>query len=415
MASRGHRAKRDRIGIALAGGGFLGVAYELGALAALDESVRGLDLARLDVCVGVSAGAFLAAGLANGISPLGMTREFIHGSDEATSFDPADLLRPDWRQFRDSLRRTPGVVRAALGEGLADLGVGLTTSLWRMTERAMALLPTGIVDARPAGRRLAQMLSSRGGSNDFRKLRTVLRVVATDIDTGEAVAFGGPGFDDVPISRAVLASSAVPGLFAPVRIGGRHFVDGALNKTMHASVALENGARLVFCLNPLVPYAADGDGARRVSRSGLPAVLTQTVRTTIRSRMAVGLEKYRHTHPEADVVLFEPSRSDASVFFANMFSLSNRRRLCEHAYQTTRAELLRRADELAPVFARHGLFLDHDLLREAGRRLVDPVQRAPRRRGRLGRSAVSLGYALDDLERCVELRPRATGRVAGAN
>src|SRR5690606_27041671 len=110
------------------------------------------------------------------------------------------------------------------------------------------------------------------GSNDFRKLRTVLRVVATDIDTGEAVAFGGPGFDDVPISRAVLASSAVPGLFAPVRIGGRHFVDGALNKTMHASVALENGARLVFCLNPLVPYAADGDGARRVSRSGLPAV-----------------------------------------------------------------------------------------------------------------------------------------------
>ena len=68
--------KSHRIGLALAGGGFLGAAYELGALAALAESIDGLELNRLDAYVGVSAGSFVAAGLANGLSPYEMVRMF---------------------------------------------------------------------------------------------------------------------------------------------------------------------------------------------------------------------------------------------------------------------------------------------------------------------------------------------------
>ena len=55
---------------------------------------------------------------------------------------------------------------------------------------------------------------------------------------------------------AIEASAALPGLFPPVMIGGEHYVDGALNKTLHASVALDEGVGLLLCVNPLVPFDA---------------------------------------------------------------------------------------------------------------------------------------------------------------
>jgi predicted acylesterase/phospholipase RssA len=65
---------RPRIGLALAGGGPLGAIYEIGALAALSESLRGIDLNDADVYVGVSAGGFIAAGIVNGFTPHQMSR-----------------------------------------------------------------------------------------------------------------------------------------------------------------------------------------------------------------------------------------------------------------------------------------------------------------------------------------------------
>ena len=87
-------------------------------------------------------------------------------------------------------------------------------------------------------------------------------LVATDLDSGDSAPFGQPGWDHVPISRAVQASAALPGLFPPVRIGGRHYVDGALKKTLHATVLLEEGLDLLLCLNPLVPFDARRAAAR---------------------------------------------------------------------------------------------------------------------------------------------------------
>ena len=61
-------------------------------------------------------------------------------------------------------------------------------------------------------------------------------------------------------------------------------------------------------------------------------------------------------------MLFEPAQDDAVMFFANMFSYADRRRLAEHAYRHTLAELRRRAGELEPVLARHGVELDRAVL-----------------------------------------------------
>jgi len=108
--------RRPSVGIALAGGGFLGIAYELGALAALSESIDGLDLTALDVYVGVSAGAFLAAGLAHGLTPHAMVRMFVETEFDEGRFDPASTLRPAWSEFGTRLAEVPRVATAIAGE-----------------------------------------------------------------------------------------------------------------------------------------------------------------------------------------------------------------------------------------------------------------------------------------------------------
>ena len=99
---RKRRSTRARIGLALAGGGPLGGIYEVGALLALAESLQGIDLNDLDVYVGVSSGGFVAAALANGISPAQMYRLFIaEGRDAALA--PAALVAADRRSLPQSL------------------------------------------------------------------------------------------------------------------------------------------------------------------------------------------------------------------------------------------------------------------------------------------------------------------------
>lgn len=391
------------IGLALAGGGFLGAAYELGVLAALDEAIPGLDLNALDAYVGVSAGAFIAAGLANGQSAHRMVRMFAEDADAA--LDPATLLRPSAKLWLQTLRRAPRIFGQALEAGVSEGLRGPRAMAWQALERIGRLLPSGLLDSAPAERTLRALFSEPGRTDDFRKLGTALRIVAADIDTGQPVAFGAPGFDKVPISRAVLASSALPGLFPPVRIGGRYYVDGALNKTLHASVALDEGVSLVLCVNPLVPYRDPaGGGAGRIAHAGLPVILAQSLRTAIRSRMSVGLQKYAITHPQASIVLFEPRSDDAGIFFTRLFTVASRRRVCEHAYQQTRADLLARFETLSRQLAPFGLWLDRRVLQDRSLTLVRSAPPpAARRAGGLEDGVLRLRHALDDLERALKL------------
>src|SRR2546423_12426255 len=92
------RSSAKRMGVALAGGGPLGGIYEVGALLALADSLEGVDLNALDVYVGVSSGSFVAAALANGISPAQMYRLFIaEGGDAALA--PGLFLRSAFSEF----------------------------------------------------------------------------------------------------------------------------------------------------------------------------------------------------------------------------------------------------------------------------------------------------------------------------
>ena len=333
------------MGLALAGGGPLGGIYEVGALLALTDSLEGVDFGDLDVYVGVSSGGFVAAALANGISPAQMYRLFIDDGADAALM-PEIFLRPAFSEFARRAALVPWLVVRATLQALRDpFRRGMMESLATLSHA----VPTGMFDSRSIDRFLRRLFAAPGRTNDFRKLGRKLFLVATNLDTGASVTFGSPGRDHVPISKAIEASAALPGLFPPVHIGGEYFVDGALNKTLHASVALDEGVDLLLCVNPLVPF--DASGATRngratvdkLSQGGLPVVLSQTFRAIIHSRMKVGMDKYRRQYPDADVLLFEPDREDADMFFASIFSYAQRKRLCAAAYRKTRENLAGRA------------------------------------------------------------------------
>jgi predicted acylesterase/phospholipase RssA len=377
------KAHAPKIALALAGGGPLGAIYEIGALCALQESLQGIDFNRLQHYVGVSAGSFIAAGLANGVTPRQLFSLFIEDRKHQTeAFDPAWLLRPAFGEFFSRGLLLPGLLVAGSWQG--TLG---RKSLMRTLEYLSPSLPTGVFSNDQIHVELARLFARPGRSNDFRQLKSRLTLVATHLDSCQPVAFGRPGWDHVPISRAVQASAALPGLFPPVEIDGQHFVDGALLKTMHASIALDEGVDLMLCINPLVPFDASvrqaaTDAAAppwaapepipRIADGGLPAVLSQTFRSLIHSRLVLGLKSYEQAYPNTDMVLIEPDHRDPELYLANTFSYSQRRHLAEHAYQQTRQLLRSRQTGLSTRLGYHGISLNHAVLDDTSRHLCRP-------------------------------------------
>jgi NTE family protein len=399
------RAGRRKLAIALAGGGPLGFFYELGALHAVSEAIEGCALTQYDVYVGVSSGSLIAAALCGGFDTTAMSTMFVHDQSTLFPFTPAILLQPAIGEYLRRLEQLPRVVAEIVRQYAHDpFGNSATAGIGALAR----LLPTAAFSNAPLQRFLEMLFNSAGRSDDFRALRSQLYVVATDLDTAESVAFGAPGYDRVPISRALLASIALPGLYPAVEIDGRHYVDGALIRTMHASLALEAGCNLVICINPLVPFAASPASVSqriRLAEEGLPAVLGQTFRALIYSRMKVGMASYGTRFPRATTLLLEPDRNDERLFFANLFRYSERRELADHSYQCTRRDLLAQADALGPLLERFGLRLNTKALRDPHRSFPTAAGEHSHRSGQVVRR---LNLALARLEGMLPLL-RGTG------
>lgn len=360
----------SRIGLALGGGGPLGGIYEIGALRALDEALDGLDFNNLNVYVGVNSGSFVAANLANQMTTAQLCRIFVRNEAEVHPFHPDVFYRPALREMAGRLLAVPGLLTTAVRRFVTN---PYDQSLLEAFTILAQAAPAGLFDNQGLHDYLKRAFSMLGRSNDFRQLKRSLYIVAADVESSEAVCFGAPGFDHVPISKAIQASTASPGLYVPVDIDGRYYVDGTLRKGLHASVAFEDGADLVFAVNPQVPI--DASAAVRagtmapgdLTRSGMPNLLSQMFRTMVYSRMQSGIAHYATDYPNKDILLFEPTRDDAKLFFSNVFSFQSRRMVCEHAYQMTRSDLRNRADELEPKLAKYGIKLRRDRLEDEQR------------------------------------------------
>ena len=396
------RSAGRKIGLALAGGGPEGAVYEIGALRALEEALDGIDFNDLDSYVGVSAGSFVAALLANDIPVSQLVRMIVTHEPGEQPFHFEKFFAPAYGELVRRGLMIPELAAESLWRFVRRPGDQSFREAFTRMGRA---LPVGLFSNEPIRKYLERTFARKHRTNDFRKLRHKLRIVSADLGSGLPVLFGDKDWDRVPISTAVQASTALPGLYPPVRVNGSECVDGVLLRTVHASVAFEQGVELLLCINPIVPTdvrnaIAEGRMPRGIlSKRGLPAVLSQTFRTLIHSRLEVGLSRYATHFPKAHLVMFEPGRDEYAMFFSNMFSFSSRQEVCELAYRHTRQQLWRRRKTLAPLLKKHGVTLRLDVLKDDTRSVWDGVGASLRRRATVTAKLDRTLAALGDLER----------------
>jgi NTE family protein len=225
--------------LVLGGGGILGEAWMSALLTGLDEG-GDFDSRSCGLYLGTSAGSIVAASLATGIEPGAR----LGALPEQPSAAPDETI-PGPGEGAGAGRRGPAVAAGlggAAAASLASLAIGSTAGGGALIRRAaLSRLPRG----RRSLQGLAAVIDGAGARFDGR-----LWVTAVELESGRRVVFGSPGAPQSSVGTAVEASCSIPGVFAPVTINGRTYVDGgAWSPTNMDALDVSPGA-LVTCLNP---------------------------------------------------------------------------------------------------------------------------------------------------------------------
>ena len=374
---RGRRGRGDKTALVLGGGGFTGGVYEMGALRAFDLLAVNRTVNDFDIYVGTSAGAFVGGMVANGITPEEMFRvldKALPSPIENASL--RTLLRPNYRGFASRLALLPlriaGLARRLAGNvgeiSMVDVVTGLAEGL-----------PTGIYHNRGIEQYVRTVLSDPDRTNDFRDLDADLRITATDLDTCERIVFGEGEWADVPISRAVAASGALPIVYEPYELRGRQLMDGGIVSTTNVDVAVEAGAKFIVVVNPLVPYVNDfstriptvfGSRVRRVSDMGMPAIGNQAFRLLAHNRLHLAIQSWNERFPDVDIILIEPEFDDELMFGTSILDYSARLEIAKHGFESVTVKLARDYQRYKEIAARHGI----EISARRVRRVIETVE-----------------------------------------
>ena len=361
---RTSRARRrgSKTALVLGGGGFTGGVYEIGALRAFDLLAVNRTVNDFDIYVGTSAGSFVASLLANGVTPEEMMRVLNKRlPSPIDDMDLGTLLKPNYRAYVEKAALMPlrvvGLLRhmaSRLGEvSLMDLGVGLADGL-----------PTGVYSGRGVSEYVEEVLSDPDRSNDFRLLERELYLTATDLDTCERIVLGEGEWADVPISKAVECSTALPIVYEPVELKGRQLIDGGIRSTTNVDVAVERGAKFIVVVNPLVPFVNDfkrqiptvfGTRVRRVSDMGLPAIANQTFKLIAHARLHQAVAFWQEKYPGVDIILIEPEPNDELMFGTSIMDYSQRLAIARHGFESVTVALANDYRRYQEIADRHGI------------------------------------------------------------
>lgn len=277
-----------RIGLALGGGGARGLAH-LGVL---------IELERIGVPIhaiaGTSMGAALGAARAVGAN-LSLLARLL------ATLDLNSILQVSDNTLRE--------VQRIVGRGMVEYVRGAG---WR----GEGATPPDLV-------RLHELFSLLTAKKTFEETLIPLAVVATDVETGQAVVLNRG-----PISRAVTASTAVPGVFSPVFSEGRYLIDGGIVNKVPVDVVIEMGATAVIAVDTGAPLT------RRVETQ-IEALL-QAQRSTSKHLTQMQLEVARRRLEDRLVVL----RPD--VGWIRMFAFE----YADEAIQAGRASVSAHLDKL---------------------------------------------------------------------
>ena len=357
------RAKRSKTALVLGGGGFTGGVYEIGALRALDLLTVNRTVNDFDVYVGTSAGSFVASMIANGLTPEEMMRVVDH--QRPTPFpdlDLGNLLRPNVAGFAKSAVKLPFRTAQLLRGMAAQLGqVSAMDFVLGLAEG----MPAGAYSGAGVERYLHNVLTGDPSrSDDFRVLDKELYITATDLDTCERIVFGADGWDDVPISTAVRASTALPMVYSPVKVRDRELVDGGIVSTTNLDIAVSAGAKFIVVVNPLVPYVNDfktkirtlgGTRTRRVSDMGFPQIGYQAFKMVAYQRLHEMARQWEQRYPGVDIILIEPEPDDELMFQTPIMNFTSRVEIARHGFQSVTTQLAFGYPRFREICRRHGI------------------------------------------------------------
>ncbi len=273
----------ERLVLVLSGGGMKAMA-QVGALRALEEAGRVPS-----EIVATSAGALIGALIASGL-----------GYEE--------------------------IVPRVFGVGKSELA-----PLARMSVLVRGLSAPSVLRPGPLRALVERLLPV----HEFRSLRYPLRVIAVDVDGGVPVVFGAGGQAECSVVEAVLASMALPVYLAPVRIGGRRYMDGGILQVLPLAFAAAIPADLVV--------AVDVGPVREAPPPGFPrgpALLEahdRAMAIAMAEQRTRAVEAWRADPRRAPLVLVEPPVDPHGTFAFNRTA-----DFIEAGYRATHAALASR-------------------------------------------------------------------------
>ncbi|MCB9134604.1 MAG: patatin-like phospholipase family protein [Anaerolineales bacterium] len=332
--------------------------YEIGALRAINDLLLDRTVNDIDIFIGTSAGAIVASSLANGVSPEAMMQANAGINPEIRPIQRKDLFNISRTELLYRFSRFPQTFIGAWSHYLRHLDdMSLFDLLWSLLEA----LPSGFYDGLALERYLRETLLSNHRTNSFHHLGKELYIIATDLDTGGRAVFGN-GYLEAPISLAVAASSALPLVYKPIRIDQREYVDGGMRGNASLDLAIEHGAKLVICINPLVPFDNSehnvpllGPDGGYLSVKGLQAIANQVTRINLHSGLHYHIKQLRRSHPDVDIILIEPRPDDRQMFFYNVMRYSARLIIARHGFESVTLDLTAEYPRLKATLERHGI------------------------------------------------------------
>ena len=306
-----------KLGVVLGAGGTVGLAYEAGALMALKE-LGGIDAADADLLVGTSAGSIVAAHLRSGWSVEDLWRSargeqpnLLGATEEEVARRRDELLPPAFTSPVDALLRVAG----------SGWILGRSLVRWPMPQvpGLTWALPSGLLKMSSSDDVFEANLSASWPEEE-------VYLPAVDTISGRRVVFGRPGSPTATLHQAVMASCAVPGIFAPVRIGRRVLVDGGIDSTSHLDLAVKAGCELVIAVVPMAFSLHD------------PPDLAAQLFRRMPSRWLAKEAAYalaRHV----EVLLLLPTAAEVGLHGLNFLRRDRWGEVAEAAYRSTAAAL----------------------------------------------------------------------------
>src|SRR3954454_25242808 len=312
-----------RVGLVLGAGGIQGGAWLTGGLDAVAEET-GWDPASADFVVGTSAGSMIGALCASGIPPWFMVAhsrgETFEGLEDARGREAAEADRAAGAGFR--LERT----WPPIGPGSWRLALRTLTNPRRYTPATVATgwLPRGVFSVEGLKDTIRGVVPSGWSPHPN------LWIVACDYSTGRRVAFGRTGSPEADLADAVAASCAIPGIYHPVTIDGRRYVDGGIYSASNADILRDEELDLVVCLNPTSTLHP----IRAINPRDAFSLIFQRA-----SGRRLGRETKKLRAAGTEVVLIQPLQQDLETMGPNLMRTGNRNEVIEVARRTVAAQL----------------------------------------------------------------------------